>query len=224
MLRQNRKKPGIILGTTAALMTIVACLWAQARIGTVTVRVSLDRADWTYKPGDPVKVKINVVQDGQPVPNAKVTYSFGPEMMPPTVEKTVAVPAEGLIVEAGTMKEPGFLRCIVTTEMNGRRYRGLATAAAALDPRVKLISLLPEKLQVGGVQPQWAQRRVLHRHTGGHARHRTHATGRGVCRVGQGMVLHLEHGQTGGDQVAKLLVSRSGELIYRRAEKHLVAG
>ena len=131
MLRQNRKKPGIILGTTAALMTIVACLWAQARIGTVTVRVSLDRADWTYKPGDPVKVKINVVQDGQPVPNAKVTYSFGPEMMPPTVEKTVAVPAEGLMVEAGTMKEPGFLRCIVTTEMNGRRYRGLATAGFA---------------------------------------------------------------------------------------------
>ncbi|HEX4947588.1 MAG TPA: acetylxylan esterase [Blastocatellia bacterium] len=120
-----------ILFTVAALTVIGGVLWAQARIGTVAIRVALDRSDWTYKPGDPVKFKIQVVQDGQPVPNAQVTYSFGPEMMPPTTEKTVTVPAEGLTIDAGTMKEPGFLRCIATTEKYGRRYRGLATAGFA---------------------------------------------------------------------------------------------
>ena len=117
--------------SSVALLTSLAPCWAQDRIGTVFVRVSLDHADWTYKPGELVKCKINVIQDGQPVPNAKVTYSFGPEMMPPTSEKTATVPAEGLTIEAGTMKEPGFLRCIAITEMNGRRYRGLATAGFA---------------------------------------------------------------------------------------------
>ncbi|MBL8205081.1 MAG: acetylxylan esterase [Blastocatellia bacterium] len=131
MLNYQTKKLRLILFTAVALPLIVAFLWAQVRIGTVFVRVSLDRADWTYKPGEPVKFKINVIQDGQPVPNATVTYSFGPEMLPPTTEKTVVVPSEGLVVEAGTMREPGFLRCAAVVEMYGRKYRGLATAGFA---------------------------------------------------------------------------------------------
>jgi cephalosporin-C deacetylase-like acetyl esterase len=131
-MRSSRSKKLIgFCFASLAFVLVAAFLFAQARIGTVSVRVSLDRADWTYKLGDPVKFKIQVMQDGQPVPNAKVTYSFGPEMMPPTTEKTVAVPPEGLTIDAGTMKEPGFLRCIATTEMYGRRYRGLATAGFA---------------------------------------------------------------------------------------------
>jgi cephalosporin-C deacetylase len=105
--------------------------WAQSRIGTVFVRVTLDHADWTYKPGEPVTFRITVIQDGQSVPGAKVTYAIGPEMMPPTIEKTATVPADGLTVAGGTMREPGFLRSVATTEMYGRRYRGLATAGFA---------------------------------------------------------------------------------------------
>ena len=69
------------------------------------------------------------VQDGQPLTGAQVTYRIGPEMMPPKIEKTETLPADGLTVDAGTMNEPGFLRCIATIEHNGRTYRGLATAA-----------------------------------------------------------------------------------------------
>jgi cephalosporin-C deacetylase-like acetyl esterase len=131
-MRSSRSKKLIgFCFTSLAFVLIAAFLFAQARIGTVAVRVALDRADWMYKPGDPVKFKIQVIQDGQPVPNARVTYSFGPEMMPPTTEETATIPPEGLVVEAGTMNEPGFLRCIATAEMNGRRYRGLATAGFA---------------------------------------------------------------------------------------------
>lgn len=128
-MHQSPAKPLLRFFCSLFLLTLLtAALGAQARIGTVFVRVSLDHADWLYKPGEPVKFKISVIQDGQPVPNAKVTYSLGPEMMPPATEKTVPVPAEGLTIDGGTMKEPGFLRCIATTEMHGRRYRGLATA------------------------------------------------------------------------------------------------
>jgi cephalosporin-C deacetylase len=104
---------------------------AQERIGKVHVRVSPDHADWTYAVGQPVRFHISVVRDEHPLENIKVHYSVGPEMMPPTLEKTLTLPAEGLTIEAGSMKEPGFLRLIATVEMNGRSYRGIATAGFA---------------------------------------------------------------------------------------------
>lgn len=109
---------------SAALLTAAV---AQERVGAVQVRVSPDHADWTYQIGQPVKFKINVIQDSAQIPNARVAYKIGPEMMP-AAEKTTTVPADGLVVDAGTMKEPGFLRCIVSYEANGKTYRGLATA------------------------------------------------------------------------------------------------
>ncbi|MBY0508354.1 MAG: acetylxylan esterase [Bryobacteraceae bacterium] len=104
-------------------------LFAQDRVGTIQVRVSTDHADWRYEPGQPVRFRIVAVQDGQPLSGANVTYRIGPEMMPPKIEQTAAVPADGLVVDGGTLNEPGFLRCIVTLERKGKTYRGLATAA-----------------------------------------------------------------------------------------------
>ena len=62
--------------------------------------------------------------------------------MMPGPAKPVVVPPEGLVIEAGTMSQPGFLRCVVTAEVAGRSYRGLATAAFA-----------PEKIAALQVQP-----------------------------------------------------------------------
>lgn len=104
-------------------------LVAQDRIGTVQVRVSTDREDWRYEPGQPVRFRIVAVRDGHALTGAKVTYRIGPEMVPPKIEQTATLPAEGLTVDGGTMSGPGFLRCIATVEQNGRTYRGLATAA-----------------------------------------------------------------------------------------------
>ncbi len=110
------------------LLLTLSVASAQSRTGAISVRVAPDHADWTYQPGQPVTFRISVIQDALPVPGAQVTYKIGPEMMPPAIEKTVAVPAEGLMIDAGTMNEAGFLRCIATVEMNGKIYRGLATA------------------------------------------------------------------------------------------------
>ena len=53
------------------LALFISVAQAQQRIGTVAVRVSLDHANWLYQPGENVKAKITVIQDGQPVPDAK---------------------------------------------------------------------------------------------------------------------------------------------------------
>lgn len=130
-MRYFIKRSIVQIYATALFVTLTATLLsaaAQERVGAIQVRVAPDHADWTYQTGQPVLFRISVIQDGHQIPNARVTYKIGPEMMPPTVEKTVTVSADGLTVEAGTMREPGFLRCLVTYEAGGKTYRGLATA------------------------------------------------------------------------------------------------
>lgn len=113
----------------ALLALLALSALAQDRAGTIQVRVSTDHQDWRYTPGQPVRFRIVAVQDGQPLSGVQVTYRIGPEMMPPKIDQTVALPADGLTVQGGTLNEPGFLRCIATVERNGKTYRGLATAA-----------------------------------------------------------------------------------------------
>ena len=127
-LRATIFRPTLHIIALAFVLAINAAAFAQSRTGQVLVQVRPDRADWTYKPGDPVKFQINVLQNGHSVPGVRASYKIGPEMMDPRLEKTEVVPSSGLIVEAGTMKEAGFLRCIVTVEVDGKTYRGLATA------------------------------------------------------------------------------------------------
>ncbi len=99
----------------------------------VAVVVTPDRTDWTYRPGDPVTFRVNVVRDGHQVQGATVKYSFGPEMLPPTTEASAVVSTTPLAVAAGTLTTPGFLRLIATAEIDGRTYRGVGTAGFAPD-------------------------------------------------------------------------------------------
>src|ERR1044072_6497445 len=112
------------------LLSILAFpLVAQDRIGTIQVRVSTDRSDWRYEPGQPVRFRITAIHDGHALSGIKVAYRIGPEMMPPKVDQTATLTADGLTVNVGTLNEPGSLRCIAKVEQHGRTYRGLATAA-----------------------------------------------------------------------------------------------
>jgi hypothetical protein len=114
---------------------------ATLRAATVQVRVSPDHRNWTYQPGETVRFKVTVTADNEPIDNVSVSYKAGPEMMPAET-RTVALPADGLVIEGGTLAQPGFLRCIVTTEVAGHTYRGAATAAFA-----------PEKIVPTQVEP-----------------------------------------------------------------------
>ncbi len=96
------------------LSFVAICLFAQDQIGSVQVRVSTDRPDWRYTPGQPVRFKITATRDGHVLSGATVSIKIGPEMMPPKIDKTATLAADGITVDGGTMKEPGFLRCIVT--------------------------------------------------------------------------------------------------------------
>jgi cephalosporin-C deacetylase len=103
---------------------------AALRAATVRVIVAPDHRDWTYRLGEPVRFAVSVTADNEPIDNMSVTYTVGPDMYPGE-KKTLALPPSGIVIDAGSMAVPGFLRCIVTCDVAGHTYRGLATAAFA---------------------------------------------------------------------------------------------
>lgn len=118
------------LGVVLTLLSISAR--AQEYTGTVVVTVTTDRPTATYRVGEPVSFRIRVTRDGAPI-TATAAYAIGPDGFPlgfpATIDGSKPVPPEGLIVPGGTLTQPGLLRSIVTTVVDGRTYRGLATAA-----------------------------------------------------------------------------------------------
>jgi cephalosporin-C deacetylase-like acetyl esterase len=128
---------------SAPAMTPIGPVPPGARVRAAAVRVTVvpDHRDWTYKLGESARFTVTVTADSEPIDGVSITYSTGPDMFPGE-KKTVPLPLEGMVIDAGTMKAPGFLRCIVTTEFAGRSYRGLATAAFE-----------PEKIEPTQVEP-----------------------------------------------------------------------
>lgn len=114
---------------------------AVARVADVQVRVAPDRAGWTYAVGEPVKFLVAVTADNQALDGVTVRYKVGPEMLP-AEERTATVPAGGLMIDGGTLDQPGFVRCSVWVDVGGKTYRGLATAG-----------LSPEKIEPTQVDP-----------------------------------------------------------------------
>ena len=100
----------------------------------IKVIVAPDHDDWTYKTGESAKFTITVIQNGNPLRDVKIRYQTGPEKLDPTIKKeNVILPKGTLTVDGGTLKSSGFLRCAVEAEVEGKIYKGLATAG--FDPK-----------------------------------------------------------------------------------------
>lgn len=115
---------------------------ATLRVAAVQIRVVLDHRDWTYEIGQSPNFTVSVIADNQPIENVAITYSVGPELSR-VQQKTAIVPLEGLVIDGGTMSQPGFLRCTVSGEVAGKTYRGVATAAFAPE-RIQPIQTTPD--------------------------------------------------------------------------------
>ena len=111
------------------LCLIHSAVHAQESLGTYQIRVAPDRDDWTYELNQTAKFEVAVTLNNRQVAGLPIKYSCGLEQMPPTIEKNISTTKQSLTIDAGGLKEPGFLRCIVTLEKDGKTYRGLGTAA-----------------------------------------------------------------------------------------------
>ncbi|HLP36042.1 acetylxylan esterase [Lacibacter sp.] len=123
---------------TAAVQRIDKPAAAEA----VVVKVTADHSDWLYKINEKVVFKISVLQDGKPMKGAKLSYEIGPEKMPPVQTGEVQLIGSDLVLDGGAMQTGGFLRCTATVEYEGKKYKGMATAAIS-----------PETIQPTTVMP-----------------------------------------------------------------------
>ncbi|MBV5313559.1 MAG: acetylxylan esterase [Prolixibacteraceae bacterium] len=108
----------------------------------VKIVVTPDHANWVYKPGEKASFQVAVMKNSELIPNVKIKYEFGPEQMTPNKRDSAVLKDGQLKIEAGTLKDAGFLRCKVSAVVDGVRYENLATAAYAPD-LIKPTTTLP---------------------------------------------------------------------------------
>lgn len=94
----------------------------------IKIHVSPDHADWTYKPGEKVTYTVTVTRNEELVPNCMIRYEIGQEKMTPMKKDSMILTNGTVKLDGGTMTSEGFTRCVVSTTIDGKIYRGLATA------------------------------------------------------------------------------------------------
>lgn len=99
----------------------------------VKIIVTPDHSSWNYRTGEPSNFTVSVLQNGVAIKNVEINYQVGPERMKPYKQEIVKSKEGIFYIKGGTLAQPGFLRCIVTTEVDGKQYRGLATVSYSAD-------------------------------------------------------------------------------------------
>lgn len=110
------------------LLLMPAILPAQQQAQMIKVIVTPDHNNWEYKTGEKALFSLQVLYHNNPLNGIKAGFEIGPEKMEPVKKDSVLLTGKEIILDGGTMKHAGFLRCVVTIEFEGTKYRGLATA------------------------------------------------------------------------------------------------
>lgn len=103
-------------------------LYAQTTTD-LTITIKPDHENWVYKVGEKAKFKVLVVQNGKVTAPVKLKFQIGPEKMQPFKSDSITLTTNEFTIEGYTLTKPGFLRCTVTSEWNGKVVKSLATAA-----------------------------------------------------------------------------------------------
>ncbi|MBP3243854.1 MAG: acetylxylan esterase [Bacteroidaceae bacterium] len=110
----------------AFICTLYIC--AQIRGKEISVMVTPDRDNWTYKTGETATFTIQVYKAQCLLKGAVIDYEQGEEMYPEVTKNNVTL-KDGKLVLRGKLSKPGFYRVKVTAKVNGRNYDGMATVA-----------------------------------------------------------------------------------------------
>lgn len=104
-------------------------LFAQPARQLVQVVVTPDKADWNYKTGDRAEFTVTVFRNNVPLDDIEVKYNIQPEQMSAIEEGKLILKKGTATVKAPKFKDPGFLRCNVSVEVDGKTYSSYSTAA-----------------------------------------------------------------------------------------------
>ncbi len=112
------------------LMLLLLAPTAQSQLQQtwIKVHVATENSDWTYSCGERVKFKVSVTKNSIPIEQIAISYEVGPEKMEATKKGNEVLKNGTMVINGGSLSEPGFLRCTVTAEYEGKKYTGMATA------------------------------------------------------------------------------------------------
>ncbi|MCD7963694.1 MAG: acetylxylan esterase [Rikenellaceae bacterium] len=102
------------------------CVFAIAGAQNVSVKIFPDRESWVYNLSEEVEFTIQVYKDGSLLKNVSVDYEIGPEFFP-TDKKQNVILENGELKLKSSMDVPGFLRCRVWANVDGRQIWNLGT-------------------------------------------------------------------------------------------------
>ena len=134
---------------TILTMVVAACVIATGNTTAapaeqpVKIIVMPDHADWNYTCGEKPVFKVLVLKDNVPMQNIEVNYQISEDNMPVHLDKKMLLKGGEGEIKIGTMKVPGFLRCMVYVKDCGYTYRGIATAAFEPE-KIQPTTTLPE--------------------------------------------------------------------------------
>lgn len=129
---------------TVLLLTL--SLNAQPRRELVNVIVTPDQADWTYELGERAEFSITVLKNNVPMDGIEISYVIQPELVEAWDTGTLILKKGSVSIKADKFKEPGFLRCTATVEVDGKEYSTYATAGFAPE-EIEPTTTLPEDFE-----------------------------------------------------------------------------
>lgn len=126
----------------ATLIAAALNLVAQPQQQLYQISVYPASTKWVYTPGEKVKFNVTATRCNVPQGDFELPFDISFDMMTPHIKGKVKLKDGKGVIEAKSMKEPGFMRCRVYMNRDGRDYQGMAT-----------VGFSPEKLTPVTKQP-----------------------------------------------------------------------
>lgn len=117
-------------------------LLAQPKRELVQVIVTPDKTDWTYEVGERAEFSISVLKNNVSIEGIEINYKIQPELVEVWDEGVLTLKNGAVKVKAKKFKEPGFLRCTASVEVDGIKYSAFATAGFSPD-KIEPTTTLP---------------------------------------------------------------------------------
>ena len=133
----------ILAATFLALTSIIA----QPSKQFITVYAEPDHSDWIYSCGEKAVFTLYAVKENVRMPNAEISYSYGPEKLKAEKSGTVTTGKDGFArITVPGRKVPGFTTVNVSVTYNGKRYSSQTNIG--FDPyRIEPTTSLPEDFE-----------------------------------------------------------------------------
>ena len=122
-------------------LLIVLGVSAQPALQKVQLVLVPNHENATYRLGEQAKFKVIALDCGVMLNDIQVDYEVSEDLLPAHVKKSITLKGNEGTIQAGTMKEPGYLRVKASVKHEGKTYTSLSTVgfeAEKLMPLVKL--------------------------------------------------------------------------------------